>query len=98
MPTETGPNFKTHALCWPRNELVLAWPQVNKLAIQDDLNGAWTELWRDRPTLHYRTMSGFPVILDRSHTVAFIALLVQSNVDEVSCRNVGRSPTYRSEV
>ena len=36
---ETGPNFKTHACYWPRNELVLAWPQVNELANQDDLNG-----------------------------------------------------------
>jgi len=48
MPTETGPNFKTPAPCWPRNELVLASPQVNKLAIQDDLNGAWPELWKYR--------------------------------------------------
>jgi hypothetical protein len=24
MPMETGPNFKTHARYWPRNELVLA--------------------------------------------------------------------------
>jgi hypothetical protein len=39
MPMETGPNFKTHACYWPRNELVLAWPQVNELANQDDLNG-----------------------------------------------------------
>jgi hypothetical protein len=29
MPMETGPNFKTHARYWPRNELVLAQPQVN---------------------------------------------------------------------
>jgi hypothetical protein len=46
MPMETGPNFKMHARYWPRNELVLAEPQGDELASQDDLNGAWPELWK----------------------------------------------------
>jgi hypothetical protein len=37
MPTETAPNFKTLTPSWPRNELVVALPSVNTLAIQDDL-------------------------------------------------------------
>ncbi len=45
---ETGLNFKTHARYWPRNELVLAWPQVNELASEDYLNAAWPELWKYR--------------------------------------------------
>ncbi len=51
---ETGLNFKTHARYWPRNELVLAWPQVNELASEDYLNAAWPELWKyRRPTGSY---------------------------------------------
>jgi hypothetical protein len=62
MPMETGPNFKTHAHYWPRNELVLTQPG-RTLASQDDRNGAWPELWKYRRlTLPYRSMEGLLVI------------------------------------
>jgi hypothetical protein len=57
MPMETGPNFKTHARYWPRNELVLAVAAGERTGKPRRPERAWPELWK------YRRQTGSDLML-----------------------------------